>query len=1032
MKKETGKKQIDQDDEDKLHLDYLKYTKEYDEKYGKNSIVLIQCGNFFEVYSVVSHETGEYLNTKILEFSEVCQMNIGPKKSVADKNGKVVMAGFQTYLLDKYLPKLLDSGYTVIVYIQEKEQRKDGKYNRVLDKVYSPGTYICCDTDSSPQITNNIMCIWMHLSKPLLTSNSVNLSKIRDTIIYGVPVINIFTGKSSMFESRSPFLMNNTTFDELERNVSVYNPSEVILLSPFDASDIQIIIQYTGIKSQSIHKVDTRDINNQKVSRCENQRYMKQLLTSFYNEETFDLCSEFHENLMATQSFCYLLNFIQEHNPDLVRRISIPTFNNTSDRMILANHTLLQLNIIDDGNHNQGQYSSVSSFLNKCNSSIGKRTLQYQITNPTFDEEWLNNEYEMIDRMLQQYPMVEAFRKLLLRVKDLEKICRQIVLKRIYPASISHLYKTVDVVEQINTCLYELPEITDYLCNDFIDKSSGQSSHSFIEGVCTKLKQYLDQHLIMEVCEKTASMTTFDTNIIQRGVSETLDKACDEYAKCKETFTVIRNYLNDLMQKHEKSSDTEYISMQKKEKSGEYLQITTKRSKVLQSILTGIISKASNAGKITLENDVAIDLAEIRFRSAGTSSTTMDIESTQLSYLNKRMLDLKDKINTFISEAYLKVLADLETSWLDELEKITKYIAKIDVLQCKTYLANQYNYCKPMIDTSAKFAYVNVSEMRHCLIEHIQQNEIYVANDLILGSEDKGILLYGTNAVGKTSLIRAIGVCIIMAQCGMFVPCYQFMFKPYTAIYSRILGNDNIFKGLSTFAVEMSELRIILKMADENSLILGDELCSGTETESALSIFGAGLVELAKKNCSFIFATHFHEILKFDEVKQLTTVVTKHMAVYYDRANDCLVYDRKLKDGSGPRIYGLEVCKSLYLEDEFLDFAYSLRNKYYPETKGTLTSPTSSYNANKLKSALCERCGVNAAQEVHHLQQQKDANEKGFIGSFHKNHPANLENVCEECHDKIHSEKESDSTKKKIVRKKTTKGYKVKEESLIV
>ena len=74
-----------------------------------------------------------------------------------------------------------------------------------------------------------------------------------------------------------------------------------------------------------------------------------------------------------------------------------------------------------------------------------------------------------------------------------------------------------------------------------------------------------------------------------------------------------------------------------------------------------------------------------------------------------------------------------------------------------------------------------------------------------------------------------------MAQAGLFVPCEKFEYYPYKNIFSRILGNDNLFKGLSTFAVEMSELRHILRYTDENSLILGDELCSGTEIESAIS-----------------------------------------------------------------------------------------------------------------------------------------------------------------------------------------------------
>jgi len=254
----------------------------------------------------------------------------------------------------------------------------------------------------------------------------------------------------------------------------------------------------------------------------------------------------------------------------------------------------------------------------------------------------------------------------------------------------------------------------------------------------------------------------------------------------------------------------------------------------------------------------------------------------------------------------------------------------------------------------------------------------------------------------------------------MYVPCSKFQYKPYHSIFSRILGNDNLFKGLSTFAVEMSELRIILKMANENSLILGDELCSGTETESALSIFVAGLMDLHEKESSFIFATHFHEIINYDEIKSLERLDLKHMSVNYDREQDCLIYDRKLKDGPGTKTYGLEVCKSLYLSDNFLNKAYAIRNKYYPETRGELEHNVSKYNADKIRGK-CEMCNENIGEEIHHLQHQKDANEDGFIGSFHKNHLANLLTVCEKCHDKLHSSENNTP----ILKKKTTKGYKL-------
>jgi DNA mismatch repair protein MutS len=293
------------------------------------------------------------------------------------------------------------------------------------------------------------------------------------------------------------------------------------------------------------------------------------------------------------------------------------------------------------------------------------------------------------------------------------------------------------------------------------------------------------------------------------------------------------------------------------------------------------------------------------------------------------------------------------------------------------------------------------------LIENIQQSELYVANDIKLNSS--GMLLYGTNAVGKTSFIKSIGISVIMAQSGFYVPAEEFIFKPYHSIMTRIIGNDNLFKGLSTFAVEMSELRTILRMADKNSLILGDELCSGTEIASAISIFVSGIQELKNKNASFIFATHLHEIVNYDEITEISdSVCIKHMSVIYNKEKDELIYDRKIRDGSGTKMYGLEVCKAMHLPDNFLENANKIRLKYHSETDnvGILDLNPSQYNANVLMGLLCEICGKKRGQEIHHLIPQKEATKEGLILKkgliMNKNHASNLINICSECHKKEH------------------------------
>ena len=123
-------------------------------------------------------------------------------------------------------------------------------------------------------------------------------------------------------------------------------------------------------------------------------------------------------------------------------------------------------------------------------------------------------------------------------------------------------------------------------------------------------------------------------------------------------------------------------------------------------------------------------------------------------------------------------------------------------------------------------------------------------------------------------------------------------------------------------------------------------------------------------------------------------------------------------------MYGLEVCKSLSLPQDFLDAAYEIRMKYHPESKSMLSLKTSQYNSKKIVN-ICEKCGKNPGKEVHHLQYQKDANNDGIIyncdGVFHKNNLANLITLCENCHNEIHRK---DTKLKKV---KTTKGTQLKE-----
>ena len=147
-----------------------------------------------------------------------------------------------------------------------------------------------------------------------------------------------------------------------------------------------------------------------------------------------------------------------------------------------------------------------------------------------------------------------------------------------------------------------------------------------------------------------------------------------------------------------------------------------------------------------------------------------------------------------------------------------------------------------------------------------------------------------------------------------------------------------------------------------------------------------------------------------------------HMAVHYDKETNVLVYDRKLREGPGESMYGLEVCKSLNLPDAFLQRAYDIRLKYHPEKQNVLSLSPTHFNAKKLVGN-CQLCQKHKATEVHHLQHQKNAQANEYITNttsgltFHKNHVANLLNICEACHKKIHKS----NAQHKVV--KTSEGF---------
>ena len=277
--------------------DYLDYTKKWKAEYGEKTIVLIQVGSFFEVYSLKNPD-GTSSGSNINEFAAINDMVIAEKNTCVG-NLPVLMAGFGVAYLDKYVRKLQDHDYTIVVYRQDINGKNT---TRSLAEIISPGTYFGQETQ---ELSNNIMSIWLH------KSNATKYSPSNMTI--GVANIDIFTGKTSLFQFIIEYNHNPLTYDELERYVSAYKPSECLIVSNIKESLVNDIISFVGLDNcRKIHKVDLCEessTNQSNMIKCalnaEKQKYQKEVLTKFYpTMSDITLMESFPTHFIATQAFC--------------------------------------------------------------------------------------------------------------------------------------------------------------------------------------------------------------------------------------------------------------------------------------------------------------------------------------------------------------------------------------------------------------------------------------------------------------------------------------------------------------------------------------------------------------------------------------------------------------------------------------------------------------------------------------------------------------------------------------------------------
>ena len=227
---------------------------------------------------------------------------------------------------------------------------------------------------------------------------------------------------------------------------------------------------------------------------AENQTYQEDIMCKFFNipdYESYIESSTLNERPIALKSLCFLLNFINDHNSKLTQKIHMPTFDNKSEHLHLANHSLNQLNIVDTS-FSKGPYSSVEKLVNKCVTPMGRRAFKEKLLHPVTNIDYLQEQYDIMEYLIDNWDEYVYLRKILSKIKDIEYLYRKIIFQKVDPIELYQFYNNLESIKTIHQKLEKDETINEYITNNIdID----------ILNVCKKSQSTLKEHLNLDICK---------------------------------------------------------------------------------------------------------------------------------------------------------------------------------------------------------------------------------------------------------------------------------------------------------------------------------------------------------------------------------------------------------------------------------------------------------------------------------------------------------------------------------------------------
>jgi len=558
-----------------------------------------------------------------------------------------------------------------------------------------------------------------------------------------------------------------------------------------------------------------------------------------------------------------VIRYLQETQKTALSHIRSARRYFDTDYMLLDSATRRNLEIAESWGDNQK--ATLLSILDKTETPMGGRTLSGWLFRPLLRLQPIRERLNAVEELFTHRDLRKAVRQWLKGMGDSERIITRVISGKANPRELVALKRTLERMGHIQKVL---------------EKASAP--------LLTEIREHLSP------CEAV-------TERIEKALVEDPPVVLSEGGVFKQGY-------------HAELDELRHLAVSGKEWIARFQQSERQRTGI-PSLKVGYNQVFGYYIEVTKPHLAKIPKDYIRKQTLVNGERFV---TPELKEMEEKILHAEEKILELEVKLFQE-LREFVAQFGEAIQENSRRIGELDALASLAEVAEEYRYVKPEVHEGDT---IEIEEGRHPVVERfLPPGETFIPNDVRLDPEENQILIItGPNMAGKSTYLRQVGLIVLLAQVGSFVPAKKARIGLVDRIFTRVGAQDNITRGESTFLIEMQETASILHNATPQSLILLDEIGRGTSTFDGLSIAWAVAEYLhthPEKKAKTLFATHYHELtelaLLFPRIKNYNVAV-KEWA-------DHIIFLRKIVPGGCDHSYGIHVARLAGLPQEVIERA---------------------------------------------------------------------------------------------------------------